>query len=42
MLTAVMARRLRVDLLPGQEIRPQLLVNPRPSPGVRARVVLRD
>ncbi|MEV8353330.1 cytochrome P450 [Streptomyces niveus] len=42
LLTAVMAQRLRVDLLPGQEIRPQLLVNLRPSPGVRARVVLRD
>lgn len=33
LLTAVMAQRLRVDLLPGQEIRPQLLVNLRPSPG---------
>ncbi|GGJ85489.1 hypothetical protein GCM10011583_16450 [Streptomyces camponoticapitis] len=42
LLTAVMAQRLRVELLPGQRIRPQLLVNLRPSPGVRARVALRD
>ncbi|RMI37237.1 cytochrome P450 [Streptomyces triticirhizae] len=38
LLTALLAQRLTVELLPGQRIRPELLVNLRPSPGVRARV----
>ncbi|MER6716124.1 MULTISPECIES: cytochrome P450 [unclassified Streptomyces] len=40
LLTAVLAQRLTVELLPGQRIRPHLMVNLRPSPGVRARVCL--
>ncbi|MEU6887947.1 cytochrome P450 [Streptomyces viridosporus] len=42
LLTAVLAQRLTVELLPGQWIRPHLMVNLRPSPGVRARVCLTD
>ncbi|MFD4594740.1 cytochrome P450 [Streptomyces rubiginosohelvolus] len=42
LLTAVLAQRLTVELLPGQRIRPHLMVNLRPDPGVRARVCLKD
>ncbi|MGW9372152.1 cytochrome P450 [Streptomyces xanthophaeus] len=39
LLTALLAQRLDVELLPqGSEVRPELLVNLRPSPGIRARV----
>ncbi|MFJ8403572.1 cytochrome P450 [Streptomyces microflavus] len=42
LLTALLAQRLQVELLPqGSEIRPELLVNLRPSPGIRARVTHR-
>ncbi|EGX56650.1 cytochrome P450 [Streptomyces zinciresistens K42] len=42
LLTVVLHQRLAFDLLPqGAEVTPELLVNLRPSPGVRARVVAR-
>jgi cytochrome P450 len=42
LLTVVLHQRLAFDLLPqGAEVTPELLVNLRPSPGVRARVSAR-
>ncbi|MDW6057092.1 cytochrome P450 [Streptomyces sp. FXJ1.4098] len=39
LLTALLAQRVEVELLPGAtEIRPELLVNLRPNPGVPARI----
>lgn len=42
LLTAVLAQRVNVELVGGQRIRPQLMVNLRPSPAVRARVSTRS
>nr|WP_237330306.1 cytochrome P450 [Streptomyces sp. BA2] len=39
LLTALLNQRLDIELLPqGSDVKPELLVNLRPSPGVRARV----
>ena len=36
LIVAAVARRFRIELVPGQEIRPEPLITLRPKPGMRA------
>ena len=38
LIVAAVAQRYRVELVPGQEIRPEPLITLRPAPGIRARL----
>jgi cytochrome P450 len=38
LIVAAIAQRFRIELLPGQEIRPEPLITLRPTPGIRARL----
>jgi cytochrome P450 len=38
LIVAAIAQRFRIELMPGQEIRPEPLITLRPTPGIRARL----
>ena len=42
LIVASIAQRFRVELVPGQEIRPEPLITLRPKPGIRATIVKRS
>jgi cytochrome P450 len=41
LIVAAIAQRYRIELLPGQDIRPEPLITLRPTPGIRARLTKR-